>query len=77
MNYEEGSVMTVWNVITEYIHNDEVLYLKEVPDILECNYILTNHYEISSLVDSLYAEYLTKCHIRKLDPEILALVIKV
>ena len=30
MNYEEGAVMTIWNIITEYIHVDEALYLKEV-----------------------------------------------
>ena len=51
--------MTIWNIITEYIHDDEVLYLNEV-----------------SRVDALCVEYLTKCHIRKQDPEILALLMK-
>ena len=30
MDYEEGAVLKIWSIITEYIHNDEVLYLKEV-----------------------------------------------
>ena len=32
MDYKEGAVMEIWNIITEYIHDDEVLYLKEVSD---------------------------------------------
>ena len=32
MDYEGGTIMTIWNIITEYIHDDEVLYLKEVSD---------------------------------------------
>ena len=30
MDYEQGAVMAVWNIITAYIHEGEVLYLKEV-----------------------------------------------
>ena len=76
MNYNEGAVMTIWNIITEYIHDDEVLYLKEVSDKwialhLRPNETLRNFF---SRVDSLCAEYLTKCHIKKLDAEILSLV---
>ena len=32
MDYEEGAVMTNWNRITEYIHDDKVLYFIEVSD---------------------------------------------
>ena len=78
MNYEEGAVMIMWNIITEYIHDDEVLYLKEVSDkwmnlSLRQNESLRNFF---SRVDSVCAEYLSKCHIKKLDAEILALVMK-
>ena len=31
-DYEEGAAMTICNIIAEYIHGDEVLYLKEVSD---------------------------------------------
>ena len=64
MNYKEGAVMTIWNVITEYIHNDKVLYLKEVSEKwmrlqLRSNETLRN---VFSRIDSVCAEYLTKCH---------------
>ena len=67
MTYEEGAAMTIWNIITEYIYNDEVLYLKEVSDKwlrmqLRPNESLRN---FSTRFDTLCSEYLTKCHIRK------------
>ena len=70
--------MTIWNIITEYIYNDEVLYFKEVSDKwmtmkLRPNEALRNFF---SRVNALCAEYLSKCHITKLDLEILALVMK-
>ena len=76
MNYEKGAVMIIWNIISEYIHYDEVLYLKEVSDkwmnlTLHQNESLRNFF---SRVDSVCAEYLSMCHIKKLDAEILALV---
>ena len=78
MDYAEGAVMVIWNIITEYIHDDEVLYLEEVSDKwmnlqLRHNETLRHFF---SRVDSLCAEYLTKCHIKKLDAEILSLVMK-
>ena len=58
MNYEESAVMTIWN-ITEYIHDDEVLFLKEVSSKwirmqLHPNESLRN---FLSGVDDLYAKY--------------------
>ena len=32
MDYEECAVMTFWDIIIEYINDDDVLYLKEVSD---------------------------------------------
>ena len=32
MDYEEGAVMNIWTIINEYMHDDEVLYRKEVSD---------------------------------------------
>ena len=32
MDYKEGAVMEILNIITEYIHDNEVLNLKEVSD---------------------------------------------
>ena len=66
MNYNEGAVMTIWNIITEYIHNDEGLYLKEVSDKwiklqLRPNETLRNSF---TRIDSVCAEYLSKCHIK-------------
>ena len=62
----------------EYVHDDEVLYLKEVSNKwmnlqLRQNEPLGNFF---SRVDSVCAEYLTNCHIKKIDAEILALVMK-
>ena len=31
-DYEEGAVMEIWNIIIDYVHDDEVLYLKEASD---------------------------------------------
>ena len=76
MDYEEGAVMTIWNIITEYINNDEVIYLKEVSD--KWIKMRFRPYEklssFFSRVDALCQEFLTKCHIKKLDGEIIALV---
>ena len=33
MDYYEGSVRNIWDIITEYVHDEEVLYLKEVFDM--------------------------------------------
>ena len=78
MNYDKSSVMTIWNIITEYIHDEEVLYLKEVSDEWMTGQLRPNKSLLNFLsrVDALCAEYLRKCHIEKLDPEILALVMK-
>ena len=38
------------------------------------NYVRTKNLDFFSRVDALCAEYLTKCHIKKLDAEILSLV---
>ena len=70
--------MKIRNIITEYVHDDEVLHLKEVSDKwmtmkLRPNETLTNSF---SRVDALCVEYLSKCHIKKLDPEISVLVMK-
>ena len=78
MYYGDVAVMTIWDFITEYIHNDEVLNLKEISD----KWIRMKLHHNESLgiilfqVEALCAAYLTKCHIRKLDPENLVLVIK-
>ena len=32
MDYEEGAVMTIWDIITEYKHDDEKFYIKEIYD---------------------------------------------
>ena len=62
----------------EYIHDNKVLYLKEVSDKwmtmkLRPNGTLQNFF---SRVDALCVKYLTTYQIKKLDPEILALVMK-
>ena len=62
MNYEEGAV------IPKEV-SDKWMTMKLRP-----NKTLRN---VSSPVDALCAEYLSKCHIKKLDPEILALAMKV
>ena len=78
MDYNEGAVINIWNIINEYIHDDEVLYLKEVSDKwirmqFKPYETLRNFF---SRIDALCQEFLTKCHIKKEDPEILALVMK-
>ena len=30
MDYKKSAYMEIWNIITEYLHDDEVQYLKEV-----------------------------------------------
>ena len=32
MDYEEGAVMQISNIITEYIHDDEIFYLNKVSE---------------------------------------------
>ena len=78
MDYEEGAVMAVWNIITEYIHDDEVLYWKEVSGkwIRMKFRLYETRRHFFSRVDALCQEYLTKCHIKKQDPKILTLVMK-
>ena len=70
--------MTIWNIITECIHDVEVLYLTEVSDKLIR--IKFRPYEtlrnFFSRIDALYQECFTKYHFKKEDPEILALVMK-
>ena len=78
MVYEEGAVMTIWNIITEYIHDDEVLYLKEVSDKwirMKFNPYQTLHNY--SLVSIRYVKNISQnVKIKKQNPEILALIMK-
>ena len=70
--------MEIWNIITEFIHDDEVLYLQEVSD--KWIWMKFKPYEtlrnFFSRIDALCQEYLTKCHIKKEDPEVLTFVMK-
>ena len=78
MDYKEGAVMEIWNIITEYIHDDEILYFKEVSD--KWIRVKFKPYEtlrnFFSRIDAFCQEYLTKCHIKKKGPEFLVLVMK-
>ena len=71
MDYEEGAVMKIWSIMTEYIHDDEAQNETWNRMQLRPNEILRN---FLSRVGALCGEYRTMCHIKKHDPEILALV---
>ena len=68
MDYTEGAVIEI-----QYIHDDEVLYLKEESG--KWIRMKFKPYEtlrnFISRFDALCQEYLTKCHLKKEDPEIL------